>query len=849
MRSLTALLAALLAVVLPAPALAGTFPVPFGNGVPMTSAGWIANAQAGAICGYEGVGTLWLNAGTLPAHAGCFYLFNAPGNAQIIAVNVTHGFAKASSASGLCTYSFAAVPGDTLRHCSGGSFGDAIATSGANWVELGIYNEGGVPIGLTTARANNAVYAGGWVTLSDPTPPAVWANGPTGVQSGLAALLEWSASDDESGAPAVSYGIDGGARVALRGQACSWLCGTVANGSAALDLGALADGPHSVTVYAKSYADAESSYGPFAFHVDRTAPAQPLVHVVPDPGAATAGWWGHAPIAVSVSTATAPDVVGSILRVYGPSGALVHEQSYAGALTEASVPAGALTANGSYELDVVECDGAGHCATSSRAGLRWDGSAPPVPADATASPLGLLAARDGAHMTWPAVGAATGGSGIAGAFTGVGPTAAAARAQALAATGWEAGVPGTSDAAIPASAVRGAPQVCLAIRPVSGAGLAAASAGVRCAPIDEQPPAVTVSGARRWSGGAQTVTLAVSDASGAAFSQVLLDGAPVAGVGGAIAVSGEGAHVLRAVARDGAGNETVAERALGVDATPPVVGIVAADFLARELRFAVADALAGVALAEVRLGGTALETRISADGATAIAGVPAGLTLDGAAVSVRVQDASSPANAVERSTTLPVRMRPLLRGLSVTDGRVSGRVTADAAVHVRVWAYPKGRAPHLVGTYPTSATGAFAVRVAPGRTTRYAVAVPESQQLRGLSERVAGTVRVSARIGALTIRVRGDRLVVRARFAGRGEATRLHLLVHDLRGGRWVEGCLEHGRPGVRLERTGRVWGTCTIPPSARGRAWTYRLVLAAPSTTWPWRTPSSASVSVLLPQ
>ena len=129
------------------------------------------------------------------------------------------------------------------------------------------------------------------------------------MQSGLTALLEWAASDSESGAPAVSYAIDGGARVALRGQACSWICGTLASGSAALDLSALADGPHSVTVYAKSYADVETGYGPFAFHVDRTAPAQPLVHVVPDPAAATAGWWGHAPIAVSVSTATAADVV------------------------------------------------------------------------------------------------------------------------------------------------------------------------------------------------------------------------------------------------------------------------------------------------------------------------------------------------------------------------------------------------------------------------------------------------------------------------------------------------------------------------------------------------------------
>ena len=81
MRSITALVVALLAVVLPAPALAGTFTVAFGYGTPMTGAGWIANPQAGAICGYEGVGTVWLNAGTLPAHSGCFYLFNAPARA------------------------------------------------------------------------------------------------------------------------------------------------------------------------------------------------------------------------------------------------------------------------------------------------------------------------------------------------------------------------------------------------------------------------------------------------------------------------------------------------------------------------------------------------------------------------------------------------------------------------------------------------------------------------------------------------------------------------------------------------------------------------------------------------
>ncbi len=306
--------------------------------------------------------------------------------------------------------------------------------------------------------------------------------------------------------------------------------------------------------------------------------------------------------------------------------------------------------------------------------------------------------------------------------------------------------------------------------------------------------------------------------------------------------------MLRVVAHDGAGNETVAERALGIDSTPPAIGSITADFVAREIRVDVTDALAGVALADLRLGGTRLETRISVDGRTAIARVPLGVALDGAPVTVRVLDAALPANAVQVSSALPVRRLPVLTALAVAARRVTGRVLAGGPVRVAVWAYPKGRAARLVRTVATTAGGVFAVRVDPDRTTRYAVAVVPSQRVQGLAERVAGTLRVDARIGALRIRVRGGALVVGARFAGRGEVTRLHLLVHDVLGGRWVEACLEGGRPGVRLERDGRVHGTCAIPANARGHAWTYRLVLAAPSSTWPWRTPSSQSVSLLLP-
>jgi hypothetical protein len=849
MRSITAGLAALVVVLaLAGPAAAGTFIVPFGNGVPMGAAGWSTKADAGALCGYEGTGTVFLNAGTLPAHSGCFYLFNAPAAAQIMAVNTTLGYTKASTATALCAYSFAAVAGDTLRRCEAGTTANAVATSGANWFEMGIYNEGVSTIALTTARANNVVFASGWVTLADPSAPGLAANGPSGVQTGLTAGIQWEAFDPESGAPSIAYAIDGGARIALRAQSCSWLCGAGASGSAAIDLSALADGPHAVTVYAGSYADAEAHIGPLAFTVDRNAPAQPQIQVEPDAAAPALGWWGHAPIALTLTTPTAADVASTRIRLYAPSGAVVLDQTVAGALPAFALPAGLLDVDGAYEIDAVQCDPGGHCTTSPRAGLHWDGAAPAAGDDAFAAPLGILAARDGAHLTWPAAAVGLGGSGVAGGFVGLGSTPQAARAAALAAATRSPGLPGLAETAIPASAIHGAEQVCLAVRPLSGAGIAATAAAVRCAAVDEQPPLLTIDGAVRWSGGAQTLALGASDASGAAISDVRLDGAPVAAPIASVTVAGEGEHVLRVVAHDGAGNETVSERTLGIDSTPPVIAAVTADFVAREIRVGVGDALAGVALADLRLAGRKLDTRITADGRTAIARVPVGLALDGAVVTVRVLDAAMPANAGQVSSALPMRTTPVLRAVAVAAGRVTGRVHAAGPVRVAVWAYPKGRAPRLVHTVATTAGGAFSVRVDPSRTTRYAVAVVASQRVQGLREQVAGTLRVDARIGAPRIRVRGGAIVVTARFAGRGEVTRLHLLVHDVLGGRWVEACLQDGRPGVRLERDGRVHGTCAVPANARGHAWTYRLILAAPSSTWPWRTPSSPSVSLLLP-
>ncbi len=191
MRSAAVLAVALLGLCLPAPALAGNFIVPFGSGTSMGLAGWSGKADAGAICGYEGNSTIFLNAGTLPAHSGCFLIFNAPAAAGVVAVNVRHGWTKASPATALCAYSHSAQPGGTMRRCAGGTYDDAFAASGSNWVQIGLYNESGSPISLTTARANNIVYLNGGVTLSDPTPPIVAATAPTGVQNGGSAPLTW----------------------------------------------------------------------------------------------------------------------------------------------------------------------------------------------------------------------------------------------------------------------------------------------------------------------------------------------------------------------------------------------------------------------------------------------------------------------------------------------------------------------------------------------------------------------------------------------------------------------------------------------------------------------------------
>ena len=172
---------------------------------------------------------------------------------------------------------------------------------------------------------------------------------------------------------------------------------------------------------------------------------------------------------------------------------------------------------------------------------------------------------------------------------------------------------------------------------------------------------------------------------------------------------------------------------------------------------------------EVRLAGAVLETRLAADGRTAVARVPAGLALDGASVSVRALDASSPANAASSASTLPVRPLPALRGLSVSQRRRDrpgrgrrSRPRADLGLSQGPRAAARRQLRHARRRHVRGA------RVRPRRTTRYAVGVLESQGLLGLAEQSAGTLRVTARItGAEAARPRrppfGQRALRRAR--------------------------------------------------------------------------------------
>ena len=373
---------------LPAPALAGTFVVPFGGGTPMLAAGWTREGPTRAPCAaYEGTRN------GLPERRDAagpqrlpLPLQRAggradPGRQRVARLRQGERRDRALRVLVRCAAGRHAAP---LQRA--GRSTNAVAASGANWVELGLYNEGATPIALATARANNVVFASGWVTLADPTAPGSPASGPSGRadrplgRAGLGGLRSRERRARRS--PTRSTAARSSA---LRGQACSWLCGTDAGGSAAIDLGALADGPHSITVYAQSYADAGAQRRPDRVH-RRSHRAGAARH----PGRAGRRRVGDR--LVGTRARRADDLIADGERRGRLDGARLRAVRCArlpGRLcrrrhARRRCPPPRSRRAGAYEVDVLECDAAGHCTASPRAGLHWDGAARQRPS--TASP-------------------------------------------------------------------------------------------------------------------------------------------------------------------------------------------------------------------------------------------------------------------------------------------------------------------------------------------------------------------------------------------------------------------------------------------------------------------------------
>ena len=625
------------------------------------------------------------------------------------------------------------------------------------------------------------------------------------------------------------------------GLSCSWLCGTGASGDAAIDLGGLADGPHSITVYASVLRRRRlPASGPFPFtrrsHRSGAAAdprrARSRSHASP-------GWWGHAPIALSLSTGTAADVVSSRLRVYGPAGALVLDETSAGALAAAAVPAARSRARPAlYGVEVARVRRAGRTARRRRA--------PPSAGTATRLPCPSTARRrrsacspraTASHLVWPDPGRRGGPQRHRGRVR----RHRRRRRLPLAPRPWPRRTGRPARRATSESAISGrrrstaSQQVCLAIRPISGAGVAAhlgrraLRAGRRAAAGGDAARRAAPGAAERRPSRSQSSDAERCGVLGGAARRCARRGASATGRSRSPARARTCCARSRATAR--ATRPSWSARSAWT-ASAPSIGerdgrLRRTRGAGRRRRCALGRRARRGAPGRRGARDAALGRR--PHGGRPRAGRPARWTVP------RSRCASStpraPPTSSERSATLPVRSLPVLRGLRVARRPRHGP-PGDARARPRARCAPTRRAVCRISSarYPVRADGTFAVRVHPRRThalRRGGAREPEAPA--DSPERAAGTAaRDGAHRGAAGCACAATAWSCAPASTGRGEATRLHLLVHDVRGGRWVEGCLEHGRPGVHLERTGRVRRHLShpaerarprldVPPGARG--------------------------------
>ena len=857
------LLIVLACLAMPAPALASEFHVSWGDGHPMVQNGWGMYDGAPGMCGFEDTGTVYLAAGTLPGYAACAYGFAAPGQSTIVRYGTTFSHAHASGSSALCVAGWTTpIWPFGMRRCASASWLLDIVDGtgvGATSLWLALENQGATGISIPAARANNVLFHSGDIALQDPTAPGAWI-GPPGVVTANDVAVQWAGNDPESSLRRVAYRLDAGPEVAVVDDGCEsvFRCGATRTGSATVPLSGVSDGTHSLamTVYSAGGASTDTA----TLIVDRLAPSAPTLAPV-----RSGAWHSGQTLQVELHR-TDPQVTSTALRLIGPSGALAWTSAgWGDGVLTIPFPAGG--SGGSYRIEADTCSWSG--CTSAAATVLWDPHGPPA-ATLVGDDRWLHAGhvRDGASLPWPPLAGSVGASGVAGGRLGLGHSADEARTAAFTTAAVTTGVPGSTETTIPPVLLDGA-RVCLALLPVSGAGLAAPAAGVRCARIDAITPALSITTEPAIDRTLAHISAVDEGGSGLAGVEVTLDGQPV-DAGAEIAVRGSGRHELIAVASDGAGNQTTRREVIVIDhEAPELAGAARVSFGERTITAVVHDDAAGVGDVTLIVGGVSLEARVEPLDTNrlrvqAVVHVPAGIALDGASLAIVAHDLAHPVNSLHSAVQhLFSRPAAAIAGASLARCRPPGTGPGCVVVRARllhedgsavtgervtITAVPLGGAPAEVGVVMTGADGRVGLVTRPARTSSFQLAFAGSESTRPAEDADAGEAVVQAHIVGLRVRAVGDRLLVRARHTGTGETARARLLVR-LRSGRWIDACLLDGRAPLRLARDGAISGSCRIPAAARGSRWRYRVALASVGTTWPWASAPSRTVAVVLPR
>ena len=313
---------------------------------------------------------------------------------------------RRAAATALCAYSFAALPGDTLRRCEGGTFDERRRHERLQLGRARSLQRGRRPdLARDVARQQRRLRERSGDALRSHARPGSRQRARPGCRPGSPRSCSGRPPIPRAGRLRSSYAVDGGAPVGLRGQACSWLCGTRASGDATVDLERPRRRPalgHRATPVVRRRG---CERRPVRVHASiarlRRSRRSTSRRIPPRPRPAGGGTPRRARRSRRRRRPTWS------ARGCGSTGRRVRSCSTRprpAPRTAAAYPASALAAGGAYEIEVVECDGAGHCTTSSRAALRWDGEAATGAGRRPAPPLGVARRARRAHMTWPALG-------------------------------------------------------------------------------------------------------------------------------------------------------------------------------------------------------------------------------------------------------------------------------------------------------------------------------------------------------------------------------------------------------------------------------------------------------------